>query len=135
MPSELRHLLFRPAEVVEAVKDYHRRLGTPLPTGSIVHCGPESDDAGGAVRFRITLAPATADGGPPSKSGEKAGRHEVVIEGPSLAAALILFCREQRIPLRASADKSLQRFGEQVCLLATSNPKGEAMPKLGQIRP
>ena len=132
MPSELRHLLFRPPEVVQAVKEYHRRLGTPLPVGTVMQCGPECEGAGGAVRFRIVIEPDPADGTPP-RPGEEA-RQELVIEGPALAAALILHCRDRRIPLPANADKSLQRFGEQVCLIATINPKQDAMPQPGPLR-
>lgn len=132
MPSELRHLLFRPPEVVQAVKEYHRRLGTPLPAGTVMQCGPESEGASGAVRFRIVLEPDPAEGAPP-RPGEEA-RHELVIEGPALAAALILYCRDRRVPLPASADKSLQRFGEQVCLVATINPKQDALPQPGKLR-
>ncbi len=132
MPSELRHLLFRPPEVVQAVKEYHRRIGTPLPAGTVLQCGPESEGASGVVRFRIVLEPDLGEGVAP-KPGEEP-RQEVVIEGPALAAALILHCRDRRIPLPASADKSLQRFREQVCLIATINPKQDELPQPGQLR-
>lgn len=133
MPSELRHLMFRPPEVVQAVKEYHRRLGVPLPSGAVARCGPESDGAGGAVLFRITLVPDQGKGLSPHAAGEGEQR-EVVIEGSALAAALILHCRDRRIPLPASADKSLQRIGEQVCLVATINPKQSELPQPDQMR-
>jgi hypothetical protein len=47
----------------------------------------------------------------------------VVIQGPALAAALILYCRDRRIPLAASAGKSLRLFGNQVCLVTTIKPR------------
>ena len=127
MPSELRHLLFRPAEIVQAVREYHRRLGTPLPSGTVARCGPECEAEDGGVSFRITILP-DHDGAGPAITGE-AQRQDIVIEGPSLAAALILYCRDRRIPLPAGADKSLQAFGEKVCLIATINPKQEEMPE------
>ena len=120
MPSEVRHLLFRPAEVVQAVKEYHRRSGAPLPSGTVARCGPEVEDGG--VRFRMTLVPDRVRGRTSSSSTE-AARYEVVVEGPVLAAALILHCRDRGIPLAASAQKSLQRFGEQVCLISIINAK------------
>lgn len=133
MPSELRHILFRSPEVVQAVKEYYRRLGTPLPAGAVTCCGPEGEGAGNAVLFRITLVPDGAKGLSPPAQGE-AKQHDVVIEGPALAAALILHCRDRRIPLPATAEKSLQRFGEQLCLVATINPKQGELPQPGQLR-
>ena len=127
MPAELRHLLFPPAEVVEAVKEYHRRLGTLLPTGRIVQCGPEDQDAhGGTVRFRIKITPNPAKGAA-SSSFDGEMQREVVIEPHVLTAALILYCRDRLIPLPATASKSLQRFGTQVCLVATINSKLDKM--------
>lgn len=121
MPSELRHILFQPDEVALAVREYHRRMRSPLPPGAVVRCGAECEGAGGAVRFRLVLAPDTGAGG----ALKSAPAQELVIEGPALAAALILFCHDRRIPLPASADKSLQRFGEQVGLVVAINPKPE----------
>ena len=54
------------------------------------------------------------------------GSHrEVVIEGPALAAALILHCRDRRIPLPTNAKKSLRRVGDQVGLVVTSGLVGD----------
>lgn len=136
MPSELRHLLFRPAEVVQAVKEYHRRAGVPLPSGAVARCGPEAEGTG--VRFRITLVldQSKIDQGKsqaPSCPAE-GEEYDLVIEGPALAAALILHCRDRRIPLPAVAEKSLTRFGEQTCLVATINPKQVELPQPGQLR-
>lgn len=130
MPAELRHLLFPPTEVVNAVREYHRRFGTPLPAGSVVECGPEGAGAQeGAVRFRIVLASPPAKGAAPGRSVEDV-RREMVIESHVLVAALILYCRDQRIPLPATATKSLQRFGNQVCLIATIGAKHDKLPSL-----
>jgi hypothetical protein len=118
MPTELRHLLFRPAEVVQAVQEYRRRLGQALPAGRILSCGPECESSGEIVGFRLTLAADPAKG---ASTGEGV-RQDMVIPGATLAAALILYCRDRNIPLAASAGKSLQLFGNQVCLVTTMNP-------------
>lgn len=118
MPTELRHLLFRPDEVVQAVKEYRRRMGHALAPGTIVSCGPECGSSGEIRRFRLTLAPD--EKAAPARG--RRGREELVIQGPVLAAALILFCRDRHIPLAANASKSLQLFGNQVCLVTTINP-------------
>src|SRR5690242_17491420 len=106
MPSELRHILFRPAEVVQAIREYQVKLQQPLPSGLVVDYGPDTDGAGGAVRFRMSIA---FNHGKPSLE-PKTVRQEMVIEPTTLAAALILYCKDRKIPLPASADKSLQRF-------------------------
>ncbi len=126
MPSEVRHVLFQPPEVVQAVKAYHRRLGTPLPAGAIQRCGPEAEGTDGAVRFRITIVPDSAERTHPTPV-EKTLR-EITIEGSALAAALILHCSDLRIPLPASAAKSLRCFGEQVCLVVAVNARQSPSP-------
>jgi hypothetical protein len=118
MPTELRHLLFQPAEVVQAVQEYRRRLGQALPSGAIVSCGPESKGSGEIMSFRLTIAP---DAAAVMKRGESR-QQETIIPGPALAAALILYCRDHKIPLAASASKSLQLYGNQVCLITTIHP-------------
>lgn len=121
MPSEMRQILFRTPEVAQAVTEYHRRMRTPLPAGTIVRCTAESDDSDSATRVRMVIAlddPETTHPG---------GAHrEIVIDGPPLAAALILFCRDRRIPLPANAKKSLQRVGDQVGLVVTSGLRGSS---------
>ena len=126
MPSELRHLLFRPAEVVQAVKEYYRRTGKVLPTSTVVRCCPESEGAGCSIKFRITIAPDRPDPKQPMDTTQQ----DVVIDGAALAAALILSCRDRRIPLPAHANKSLQLFGAQICLLVAINPKQDEMPSV-----
>jgi hypothetical protein len=125
----LRHILFRPAEVVQAVREYQVRIQQPLPQGVVTDCGPEVSEAGGAVRFRMCIS---LNQGKPS-SELKTVRQDILIEGPTLAAALILFCRDRKIPLPASADKSLQRFGDQIGLVTTYNPRGGTIPSALQV--
>ena len=74
--------------------------------------------SGEIVGFRLTLAADPAKG---ASTGEGV-RQDMVIPGATLAAALILYCRDRNIPLAASAGKSLQLFGNQVCLVTTMNP-------------
>ena len=133
MPTEMRHLIFSPAEVLEAVKEFNRRRGTPLPAGSVVQCGPDGMEAEeGAIRFRIVLTSSPAKGAVPDKPVENT--REMVIESHVLAAALILYCRDRRIPLPVIAEKSLQRFGEQVCLIAIIRSKTDKLPPLKLIQ-
>ena len=123
MPSEIRHVLFRPAEVVHAVKEYYRRSQQSHPRGTVLHCAAEATGTGGAVRFRITIAPDTADG----------PQQDVVIEGPTLAAALILHCKIRQIPLPAGGEKSLQCFGEQLGLVVATGSKYDRSAQSAQL--
>jgi hypothetical protein len=122
MPSELRHVMFRPAEVVEAVRDYRRRMGDPLSALTVVSCAPERDGDGETVRFRLTLPgqPAIAKR---TRRQEATADQEVIIEGPDLISALILYCSERSIPLPAKADKFLDIVRNQVCLVISIGMK------------
>ena len=124
MPTEVRHILFRPAEVIQAVREYCRRSGRPLPSGSVVSCAVEDNEAGGAVRFRIKVALDAAGGGMYPKPSE-IEQQDLVIESPNLAAALILYCNARHVPPPARAEKALQRFGEQLGLVVTVGVKRE----------
>lgn len=131
MPSEVRNLLFQPAEVMQAVKEYHRRSKQPLPAGIIVSCGPECGREGGPIRFRIRLEPDPARTRPVRPDLDTV--LELVVEDQVLTAALLLYCRDRRIPMSARAEKSLRLFGDQVCLVALINPRQRKMPSLDQL--
>ena len=130
MPTELRHLLFQPAEALDAIREYYRRLGTPLPADSVARCGPEgAESQEGTVCFRIVFTCPPARVKVPGRPVENA-QYEMIIDSHVLAAALILYCCDWHIPLPAIATKSLQCFGNQVCLLATIRAKSDRSPSL-----
>ena len=132
MPSELRCLFFQPDEVLQAIKEYQLRRGTPLPEASVLQASPERDAVGGLVRFRMQLALARSS----SLDSERGGPEcrEVIIEEPALSAALIYYCRNFRIPLPAGTEKSLQLIDGQIGLVVRIVPGHTAMPQLSQIR-
>lgn len=113
MQSEVRHLVFRQAEVVRALTEYHDRITPILPPGAVSSCGAEEVD--GAWAFASTSSRCPRPGGKPGIHTEAIIRHTVLV------AALILFCRSRRIPLPASASKSLMILAGQTCLLVTSS--------------
>ena len=120
MPAEIRHILFRPLEVVSAIADYHRRMQMPLPPGSVVRSVVE--DAEGLVRF--TMVVSNDDG---------SVRHSVVTEGVQLAASLILFCRERRVPLPSDSHKALRKMDDWLALVVTRNPRQEKLPQVDLV--
>ena len=117
MPSEIRHIIFQEAEVGRALRTYRERTGTVVKAAEAATYTNERIGAGEELRFSMTVG-----SGPNSQTLSAAGSE--------LAAALILYCRGQRIPLPAGASKSLQRFGSQLCLVVTTNPRGKQMPNM-----
>ena len=124
MPSELRHILFRPSEVVEALRNHQARIGQPIPRGQVLDCGADGSGAA-ALRFRLELAPEPAHA---FGSALKTVKQEFVFDAPTITAALINYCRDRKIPLPANAEKSLRQFGEQVGLITTYNIRPGSAP-------
>ena len=111
MPSEIRHLLFRAPEVVQALSSHLRRLGRPLSSGTVGDCSALGDGVATPVAFSMKLHADSGNG----------KTEEITADSVTLVAALIMHCREKRIPLSAKSQKSLQRIGDQICLVATLN--------------
>ena len=128
MPSEIRHILFRPIEVVQAVKEFYKRTGRRLPPGNVVQCNLEGHEKDQEVGVRIHFSPDRASG-----MAEGACEH-VVVAGARLVAALILFCQDRKIPLSAKCDKLLQLYGDQVCLINIYNTNRTEMPDPSRFR-
>jgi hypothetical protein len=117
MPSEIRHILFQPPEVVAALGAYFRRVGRAVPPGVIIQCGPEQMNKDAPARFRMTIEDERPLANPVRPSGDAA--QCITVDGADLAAALILYCRSHKIPLPANASKSLEILGGQLCLAFT----------------
>ncbi len=101
MPTEMRQSVFRMVEVVTAVTDYHRRRGIALPIGTVVGVDiVEEDGVHGALLVQGDSVTTRFD-----------------VKAEVLAAALILFCINRKIPLPVDADKRLQRVGDGVALM------------------
>lgn len=114
MPSEIRQILFRPAEAARALLDHARRSRRNLPQGDVVECFVESTRLRGPG-FCLVIDPSRA-----LPRGE--GCAELIrisLDGEDLMQALIAFCDEQAIPLPLEGEKSLQRFGEQIGMVIT----------------
>ncbi len=116
MPTEIRNIIFSTNEVLFAVKDFRQRKKDPLPSGSILDCKmiekPE-------VHARIEMA-CDPDG----------AKRTITFESEELAAALILFCINRRIPLPANAIKILQLFDGELGLVVTMFPPDKKPGKI-----
>ena len=105
MPTEIRHIIFTNDEVVRAAIEYHKRTGSPLPPGTVIKVAFEKDPG---VRCGLHMG-LDSDG----------SRQLFWIEETILAAALIFYCINNRIPLPTKAAKNLHMVGEQVALMVT----------------
>ena len=82
MPSEVRTITFRQAEVVQALNDYGKRKGQPLPKGTLFRFSAEANDS-----VHVSLAIAV--------DGED--RLETVsFTSKEIGAALVMYCMKSK---------------------------------------
>jgi len=109
MPSEVRQLLFKSREIIVAITEYFHRRGLNLPIGTA---------------SRVTIVegqPVQASLDIVTDQGETVA---VEVNAEMLAASLILYCINRKIPLPADADKRLQRIHEDsVALVVVKRAK------------
>lgn len=116
MPAEIRHIVFCSAEIAAAVREYRRQVRRPLPTGALRRLDMNTAPGGG-VRLAIEIAP---DGGGPPETAE--------LGSAELAEALIQYCGTHHILLPLAGTKGVQRFGDSLLLIVTTNLKGAGWP-------
>ena len=116
MPTEIRNIIFSTNEVLFAVKDFRQRKKDPLPSGSILDCKMIEEPK---VHVQIEMA-CDPDG----------HKRTLTFESEELAAALILFCINRRIPLPADALKILQLFDGELGLVVTMFPPDQKHGKI-----
>ena len=93
MPLEFRQIVFASTEVLSAIREHRKRQRNPLPPGSITRFEIRGEPAVGA-ELEIT----------DDKTG---GRQPIRVEGEALAAALILYCIDHKIPTPVDATKRI----------------------------
>lgn len=111
MPSEIRHVIFSTAEVLEAVVAHARRAGRPLPIGAVTAAQVRCVVPGAPVSFRVEIAPDSAQAEAPARVLE--------FQAEELAAALLGYCRSRGIPVAMRAEKALHKFGQRLGLVLT----------------
>ena len=89
IPAEFRQILFSNNELIEARCEYNQVVQTKLPQGIIVSCTPAAE-AKVVVRLE--------------RVGQASGETQIASLSPELvAAALLRYCIERRIPTPRSA--------------------------------
>lgn len=103
MPGEVRYIIFSEIEVMSALSEYRRRRNEPLPL---------SDDVEMTIRDKLRII-VTLELVPEGKQMPL----EFMFEGEELAAALIMFCIGQRIPMPATGvSKSIRIVEDSITL-------------------
>jgi len=108
MPTEMRQIAFTQREVSRALIEYDRRRDHHFPSGSVRKVDIQDDPD-----IHATVTIESIGGG---ASDTKIGTAE-------LAAALILYCINYRIPLPAESAKRLQKVGDGVALFVVKKHK------------
>ena len=103
MPTETRRISFSNAEVAEAIEHFAKATKFPMPAGKIVEC---KIDAHGALAATLTVQ-HVAEGTNRTARFDK----------NTIAAALIRFCIEKKIPIPKSAEKFVEAHGDGVVLV------------------
>jgi len=93
VPLEYRQIVFSSTEVLSAVREHRKRQRNPLPAGSIARCEIRGEPA---VGIELEIAD--------DKTG---GRQTIRVDGEALAAALILYCIDHKIPTPVDATKRI----------------------------
>ena len=103
MPAEKRTICFTNDEVADALERFARATKHPMPQGKITACKIES---GGALFATLTIQ-HMAEGSTQTARFDK----------NSIAAALIRYCIEKKIPVPKSAEKFVEAQNSGVTLI------------------
>jgi len=104
--KELRCLVFTEQEVVKAVLDRRRRMRETLPTGTVLKVTYADGDSV-ETTFGIT--------------GDDGSSQDMVLPETEVAAALVAYCMNRRIPLPVASDKMLYIINGALTLMITMN--------------
>ena len=120
MPGEIRLVIFNDAEVVIALTEFRKRRREPLPSSQDVAVTLRDKP-----RILVTLAIVP--------EGKKMPL-EIVFEGEELAAALIMYCIDRKIPLPATGvSKTIRLVGDSVALQILKSVSKEQMEAMSDL--
>ena len=110
MPTELRKIIFSEEEMLKAVISQNRRSPRKLPAGDIVKIAR----AGNGANMDISIFDPTAE-----------ETKTVTLGASYLAAAMLGFCIENKIPVPRVADKSVEVLGDSFALSISIGKESE----------
>lgn len=126
MPTEIRHVIFSDAEIVEASVDYLQHTGRQLPPGTVDGFTMNEDIAGGDDSTLWLAIKFVHD-----KDGVS---EKFPFMRKELFEALIGFCQKRGIPLPAGAEKVLQLIKDKIVLIMSMNLDLEKRKMMDDIR-
>lgn len=126
MPTEIRHVIFSQAEIVEAAVDYLQHGGKRLPSGT-VEGYTLNDDIESANDSTLWLALDFVH----DKDGVA---EKLPLTRKELFEALIVFCQKRSIPLPAAAEKVLDIVKGKIVLIMSMNLDLEKRKMMDDIR-
>ena len=112
MPSELRKIVFERCELYDAVVAYNLRSKSKLPVGELQLVDVGQDDEVFAIFHIINLSTGQAV--------------EKRLSASYIAAALLTYCKNKRIPVSRSFRKSLTFHEGDVALMMTNTRRAAA---------
>ena len=112
MPVEARRIMFTEDEVIEALAHFAKATKHPMPTGKIAAC---------EINTKVDLAAIVTVIHPADGS-----TNTVRFDNASVAAALIRYCIEKKIPMPKAAEKSVEAQGNALTLTTYILPSGLA---------
>lgn len=102
MPTETRKIVFSDIELAEAIERFAKATRHAMPPGRVTAC---RIDAKIGLSAMLTVT-HLADG----------SSNTVRFDQPSIAAALIRYCMEKKIPIARSSEKTVEAIGSGVAL-------------------
>jgi hypothetical protein len=101
MASEYRLIFFDQNELCRALIEYNRQRRTPFPPGNLKKVQIDRDRLSVAIQID-------------QDSGDV---KTVTFDTASVAAALIVYCRDRKIPLPAKSNKEMRLVANRLCFL------------------
>lgn len=119
MPLELRYVVLSRDELGSAIAEFLYRSGRPLPPGRFRKFSLNPEDGADAT-FEIVR-----DHG--------AGPAGFEIEEQDLLSAILMFCKNNRIPIPLKADKRVKPVHDSVALVIVAGIDGAKVPLLARL--
>lgn len=100
MPAERRHIMFKPAEYAEAIREYRRRCGQALPAAALAGCHVSGEDRVG-VELVLDV---------------QGTEQRVTLKHDEVLAALVFYCLNNQLPIPQRTPKGLRRFADCIAI-------------------
>ncbi|MCA3247960.1 MAG: hypothetical protein ACKOEE_09165 [Tagaea sp.] len=101
MASEYRLIFFDQNELCRALIEYNRQRKTPFPPGNLKKIVIDRDSLNVTINIDMDSGQTTT----------------VSFDPSSVAAAMIVYCKERKIPLPSKSAKEMRMVADRLCFL------------------